>query len=81
MVALPLKLARSLGNISPLTLCHRVGNAVNLVCFSRLHSDSTANLLSRLTRKHFKLAKCLLAFTGASLSRLLRMLLSSGSLL
>ncbi|KAJ5366398.1 hypothetical protein N7541_000339 [Penicillium brevicompactum] len=31
LVALPLKLARSLGNISPLALCHRVGNAVNLI--------------------------------------------------
>jgi nonsense-mediated mRNA decay protein 3 len=31
LVALPIKLARQLGNISPLTLCHRVGNAVNLM--------------------------------------------------
>ncbi|KAJ5295664.1 hypothetical protein PENANT_c001G02839 [Penicillium antarcticum] len=31
LVALPLKLARSLGNIAPLTLCHRVGTAVNLM--------------------------------------------------
>jgi nonsense-mediated mRNA decay protein 3 len=31
LVALPIKLARQLGNISPLTLCHRVGNSVNLL--------------------------------------------------
>lgn len=31
LVALPIKLARQLGNISPLTLCYRVGTAVNLI--------------------------------------------------
>ncbi|KAJ5932950.1 60S ribosomal export protein NMD3 [Penicillium verrucosum] len=31
LVALPIKLARQLGNISPLTICHRVGNSVNLM--------------------------------------------------
>lgn len=31
LVALPLKLARSLGNIAPLTLCYRVGTTVNLL--------------------------------------------------
>ncbi|CRG83680.1 60S ribosomal export protein NMD3 [Talaromyces islandicus] len=31
LVALPLKLARSLGNITPLTLCYRVGNSINLL--------------------------------------------------
>ena len=31
LVALPIKLARSLGNISPLALCHRVGTTVNLI--------------------------------------------------
>ncbi|PLN79131.1 NMD3-domain-containing protein [Aspergillus taichungensis] len=31
LVALPIKLARSLGNISPLTLCYRVGTSVNLL--------------------------------------------------
>jgi len=31
LVALPIKLARQLGNINPLTLCHRVGSAVNLI--------------------------------------------------
>ncbi|OJJ37602.1 hypothetical protein ASPWEDRAFT_461271 [Aspergillus wentii DTO 134E9] len=31
LVALPIKLARSLGNISPLTLCYRVGSSVNLL--------------------------------------------------
>ncbi|PYH96419.1 NMD3-domain-containing protein [Aspergillus ellipticus CBS 707.79] len=31
LVVLPIKLARSLGNIYPLTLCHRVGTTVNLL--------------------------------------------------
>lgn len=31
LVALPIKLAKQMGNISPLTLCHRVGTAVNLI--------------------------------------------------
>ncbi|KAJ5098081.1 NMD protein affecting ribosome stability and mRNA decay [Penicillium argentinense] len=31
LVALPIKLARQLGNISPLALCHRVGSSVNLI--------------------------------------------------
>lgn len=31
LVALPIKLARSLSDISPLTICHRVGHTVNLM--------------------------------------------------
>lgn len=31
LVALPIKLARSMGNITPLALCHRVGTTVNLL--------------------------------------------------
>ena len=31
LVALPIKLARSLGNISPLTLCYRVGTSINVL--------------------------------------------------
>lgn len=31
LVALPIKLAKSLGNISPLVLCYRIGTAVNLL--------------------------------------------------
>ena len=31
LVALPIKLAKSIGNISPLTLCYRVGTSVNLL--------------------------------------------------
>lgn len=31
LVALPVKLAKSIGNISPLVLCYRVGTAVNLL--------------------------------------------------
>lgn len=31
LVAIPLKLAKQLGNISPLTICHKVGTAVSLL--------------------------------------------------
>ena len=31
LVALPMKMAKSLSNISPLTLCYRVGSSVNLI--------------------------------------------------
>ncbi|KAK3318206.1 NMD3 family-domain-containing protein [Apodospora peruviana] len=31
LVALPLKLAKQIGNISPLVICHRVGTAINLL--------------------------------------------------
>ncbi|KAK1759234.1 NMD3 family-domain-containing protein [Echria macrotheca] len=31
LVALPMKLAKSIGNITPLVLCHRIGTAVNLL--------------------------------------------------
>jgi len=31
LVALPLKLAKQIGNISPLTLCYRVGTSINLI--------------------------------------------------
>jgi nonsense-mediated mRNA decay protein 3 len=31
LVALPIKLARQMGNISPLAICHRVGTAVNVM--------------------------------------------------
>lgn len=31
LVALPIKLARQIGNISPLVLCYRIGTAVNLI--------------------------------------------------
>lgn len=38
LIALPIKLARQLGNISPLTLCHRVGTAVGLMDPSTLQT-------------------------------------------
>lgn len=38
LVALPIKLARQLGNIAPLTLCHRVGTSVNLLDPSTLQT-------------------------------------------
>ncbi|KAK5083769.1 ribosome-binding protein [Lithohypha guttulata] len=31
LVALPIKLAKSLGNISPVCLCHRIGTSINLI--------------------------------------------------
>ena len=31
LVALPLKLAKSIGSISPIVLCHRIGTAINLL--------------------------------------------------
>ena len=31
LVALPIKVAKHIGNISPLTICHRVGTAINLI--------------------------------------------------
>ena len=31
LVALPLKLAKQIGNISPLTLCYRVGTSINII--------------------------------------------------
>ena len=31
LVALPIKLAKQIGNISPITICHRVGTSVNLI--------------------------------------------------
>lgn len=31
LVALPIKLAKSIGNISPVALCHRVGTSINLI--------------------------------------------------
>lgn len=31
LVALPMKLAKQIGNISPITICHRVGTSVNLL--------------------------------------------------
>jgi len=31
LVALPMKLAKQIGNISPLTLCYRVGTSINLI--------------------------------------------------
>jgi nonsense-mediated mRNA decay protein 3 len=38
LVALPIKLAKSLGNISPLTLCYRVGTSLNLLDPSTLQT-------------------------------------------
>ncbi|PLB55194.1 NMD protein affecting ribosome stability and mRNA decay [Aspergillus steynii IBT 23096] len=44
LIALPIKLARQLGNISPLTLCYRVGNSLNLMDPTSLQTtDVTTN--------------------------------------
>lgn len=38
LVALPIKLAKQIGNISPITICHRVGTSVNLLDPSTLQT-------------------------------------------
>ncbi len=38
LVALPIKLARQIGNIAPLTICHRVGTSINLIDPSTLQT-------------------------------------------
>ena len=38
LVALPIKLAKQIGNIAPLTLCHRIGTSVNLLDPSTLQT-------------------------------------------
>ncbi|KIX04449.1 uncharacterized protein Z518_05317 [Rhinocladiella mackenziei CBS 650.93] len=38
LVALPIKLAKSIGNIAPLALCYRVGTSVNLLDPTTLHT-------------------------------------------
>ncbi|KAJ5585018.1 60S ribosomal export protein NMD3 [Penicillium hispanicum] len=43
LVALPLKLARQLGNISPLTLCNRIGTSINLIDPNTLQTADVAN--------------------------------------
>ena len=45
LIALPVKLAQSIGNISPLCLCHRVGTSVSLIDPSTLR---TAELSSKI---------------------------------
>lgn len=38
LVALPIKLAKQIGNIAPLTICHRIGTSVNLLDPATLQS-------------------------------------------
>jgi nonsense-mediated mRNA decay protein 3 len=38
LVALPIKLAKQIGNISPLTLCHRIGTSINFLDPSTLQT-------------------------------------------
>jgi len=38
LVALPVKLAKSIGNISPLALCYRIGTSINLLDPNTLHT-------------------------------------------
>lgn len=42
LVALPIKLAKQIGNISPLTLCYRVGTSINLVDPSTLQTSDVS---------------------------------------
>ena len=43
LVALPLKIARQIGNITPLTLCYRVGTSVNLMDPSTLQTTDLSS--------------------------------------
>ena len=43
LVALPIKLAKQLGNISPLLLCHRIGTSVNLLDPNTLQTADVAS--------------------------------------
>ncbi|KAF2496642.1 nonsense-mediated mRNA decay protein 3 [Lophium mytilinum] len=38
LVALPIKLAKSIGNVNPLTLCYRIGTSVNLIDVTTLQT-------------------------------------------
>lgn len=42
LVALPIRLAKSIGNISPLTLCYRVGTSINLIDPNTLQTADVA---------------------------------------
>lgn len=42
LVALPIKLAKSMGNISPLAICHRIGTEVNLLDPNTLQSAAVS---------------------------------------
>ncbi|KAI9683608.1 MAG: ribosome-binding protein [Trizodia sp. TS-e1964] len=49
LVALPIKLAKSVGNISPLALCHRVGTSINLIDPNTLQTaDISTNIYWRV---------------------------------
>lgn len=53
LVALPIKLAKSLGNIYPLTICYRVGTAINLLDPNTLQTaDVPANIYWRAPFKN-----------------------------
>ncbi|KAJ5690640.1 60S ribosomal export protein NMD3 [Penicillium macrosclerotiorum] len=43
LVCMPMKLARQLGNVSPLTLCHRIGTAITLMDPQTLQIASVPN--------------------------------------
>ena len=45
LVVLPMKLAKQIGNISPLTICHRVGTSVNLIDPSTLQTADVSTPL------------------------------------
>ncbi|EXJ84767.1 nonsense-mediated mRNA decay protein 3 [Capronia epimyces CBS 606.96] len=52
LVALPIKLAKSVGNISPLAICYRVGTAINLLDPTTLQTaDLSANIYWRIPFK------------------------------
>lgn len=63
LVALPLKLAKSIGNISPLSLCYRVGTSINLVDPDTLQTaDLPSNIYWRAPFKSLADVKELVEF-------------------
>jgi nonsense-mediated mRNA decay protein 3 len=45
LVALPIKLAKQIGNISPLALCHRIGTSINLLDPSTLQTADVSTAI------------------------------------
>jgi nonsense-mediated mRNA decay protein 3 len=45
LVALPIKMAKSLGNIAPLTLCYRIGTSINLIDPSTLQTTDISSAI------------------------------------
>ena len=63
LVALPIKLAKSIGNISPLAICYRVGTSVNLIDPNTLQTaDVPSNIYWRSPFKNIADVQSLVEF-------------------